>query len=101
MDTTYLVECFWPGATREVIKAALERAHESALARCREGCAVTFAGSLLVPADEVVFFQFMAASEADVIRTARAAELPFDRVSASLWLEPETESTTIKGASCD
>ena len=61
---------------------------------------MAFVGSLLVPADEVVFFQFTAASEDDVIRTARAAALPFDRVSASLWLEPETESTT-KEASCD
>lgn len=101
MDTTYLVECFWPGVTREVIKASSERAHKSAVAQCREGLAVTFVGSMLVPADEVVFFQFTASSQDDVIRTARAAGLPFDRVSASLWLVPETESTTIKGASCD
>jgi hypothetical protein len=94
MDTLYLVECFWPGATREVIKPALERLRDSARARCREGFNVAFVGSLLVPADEVVFFQFTAASEHDVIRTARAASLPFDRVSQSLWLEPE-------GASCD
>jgi hypothetical protein len=101
MDTFYLVECFWAGVTREVIEAAVERARESALAQCREGFAVAFVGSMLVPADEVVFFQFTAASEEDVIRTARAAGLPFDRVSASLWLEPEAESTTITGASCD
>jgi hypothetical protein len=94
MDTFFLVECFWPGATREVIRPALERARDSALARCREGLHVTFVGSLLLPADEVVFFQFAAASEQDVIRTARAASLPFDRVSQSLWLEPE-------GAPCD
>ena len=37
MDTTYLVECFWPGVTREVITAASERARESAVAQCREG----------------------------------------------------------------
>ena len=85
MDS-YLVECFWPGATREVIKAAAERARDSAAARHHEGFNVAFVGSLLVPADEVVFFQFTATSEDDVVRTARAAGLPFDRVSASLWL---------------
>ena len=99
MDS-YLVECFWPGVTREVIRAATDRARDSAAARRREGFNVAFVGSLLVPADEVVFFRFTAASEDDVIRTARAASLPFDRVSASLWLEPETASTT-KEASCD
>jgi hypothetical protein len=94
MDTTYLVECFWPGVTRDVIKAASERAHKSAVAQCREGFSVAFVGSMLIPADEVVFFQFTAASEDNVVRTASAAGLPFDRVSASLWLEPEAESTS-------
>ena len=93
MDTFYLVECFWPGASREVIKAASERARESAVARCREGITVAFVGSMLMPADEVVFFQFTATSEDDVTRTARAAHLPFDRVSASLWLEPDGETS--------
>ncbi len=88
MDTIYLVECFWPGATRQLIEAAVERARESAVAQRRKGFAVEFVGSMLVPADEVVFFQFTAAAEEDVTRTARAAGLPFDRVSASLWLEP-------------
>jgi hypothetical protein len=93
MDTIYLVECFWPGATVEVVKAAVERARESAPAQPGEGFAVAFVGSMLVPADEVVFFQFTATSEQDVIRAARAAGLPFDRVSASLWLEPEEETS--------
>jgi hypothetical protein len=100
MDS-YLVECFWPGVTREVIKAALARARDSAAVQCREGFNVAFVGSLLVPVDEVVFFQFTSDSEEAVVRTARAAGLPFDRVSVSLWLEPEAESTTIKEASCD
>ncbi len=100
MDT-YLVECFWPGATRELITAAGGRARNRATALRREGLAVAFVGSMLMPADEVVFFLFTANSADDVIRTARAAALPFDRVSASLWLEPEAESTTFKETSCD
>jgi hypothetical protein len=94
MDTLFLVECFWPGATREVVEAALERARDCAAASCSEGLNVAFVGSLLVPADEVVFFQFRSESEDAVIRTARAAGLPYDRVSESLWLEPE-------GGRCD
>ncbi len=100
MDTIYLVECFWPGATHAVVRAAVERARDSARARFGEGVAVAFVGSMLVPADEVVFFQFTAGSEEDVIRTARAAGLPFDRVSASLWLEPPAVDWT-EETSCD
>ena len=89
MDTTYLVECFWPGATREVITAAGKRARESALALRREGLSLRFVGSMLLPTDDVVFFQFTAPSADDVTRASRQARLPFDRVSASLWLEPD------------
>ena len=75
MDTTYLVECFWPGVTREVITAASgTRARMRACVTPRRVCA-GFVGSMLVPADEVVFFQFTAVSEDDVIRAAREANL--------------------------
>jgi hypothetical protein len=91
VDATYLVECFWPGVPSEGVKAATNRAHEQATALRREGSSLRFLGSLLIPSDEVVFFQFLAASTEEVIRASREAELPFDRVAAFQWLEPSGE----------
>jgi len=79
----FLVECFWPGVTRELVEAANARARTAAL----HSASLRFLGSLLVPGDEVVLFQFTAASSEDVVRTSREAELPFDRVAESVWLE--------------
>jgi hypothetical protein len=81
----FLVECFWPGVTRELVEAANARAHAAA---ALQNASLRFLGSLLVPGDEVVLFQFAAASSEEVVRASRAAALPFDRVAESLWLEP-------------
>jgi hypothetical protein len=89
VTTTFLVECFWPGVTRELVEAANRRAHAQATASCCEGASLRFLGSLLVPSDEVVFFQFIAASSAEVVRASREAELPFDRIAVSVWLAPD------------
>ena len=86
----FLVECFWPGVTREQVEAANARARARAAARLRAGSSLRFLGSLLVPSDEVVLFQFTAGSSEEVVRTSREAELPFDRIAESLWLEPGT-----------
>jgi hypothetical protein len=40
-----------------------------------------------VPADEVVLFEITVATS-EVFRGSRAVELPFDRIAASVWLEP-------------
>jgi hypothetical protein len=83
----FLVECFWPGVTREQVEAANARASERAAALDRVGSSLRFLGSLLVPGDEVVLFQFSAGSREEVVHTSHEAKLPFDRVTASLWLE--------------
>jgi hypothetical protein len=88
MEATYLVECFWPGVTRKAVEAANARARERAAVLRRKGSSLRFLGSLLVPGDEVVFFQFTAASSEEVVRASLEAKLPFDRVAASLWFEP-------------
>lgn len=88
LEPTYLVECFWPGVTREAVETANERARECSAALRREGSGLRFIGSLLVPDDEVVFFQFTATSSEEVARASREAQLPFDRVAVCLWLEP-------------
>jgi hypothetical protein len=78
------------------VKAANARARARAAALRREGSSLRFLGSLLIPADEVVFFQFTAASTEEVVRASREADLPFDRVAASLWLRPGKDTPTRK-----
>jgi hypothetical protein len=85
VTSLFLVECFWPGVTRAQVEAANARAREAT--RARVGSSLRFVGSLFVPGDEVVLFQFRGASQEEVVRTSRAAELPFDRVAESLWLK--------------
>jgi hypothetical protein len=80
----FVVECFWPGVTRDLVAAANARARQAAL----HHRSLRFLGSLLVPGDEVVLFEFSAASSEEVVRASREAALPFDRVAESLWLEP-------------
>ncbi len=98
---TYLAECFWPGVTRDAVEAANARVRKRAAALRRAGSSVRFLGSLLIPTDEVVFFQFAAGSSEEVLRASREAELPFDRVAASIWLEPGDLSPPEKAALAD
>jgi hypothetical protein len=95
LSTTHLVECFWPGVTREAVEAANARARECAAELRRGGSPLRFLGSLLVTADEVVLFLFTADRSEDVVRASREAELPFDRIAASLWLEPGNSHATL------
>jgi hypothetical protein len=88
---TFMVECFWPGVTREAVEMANRRACEQAVELRRKGSSLRFLGSLFVPGDEIVFFQFTAVSREEVVRASREAALPFDRVTASLWLESREE----------
>jgi hypothetical protein len=84
----FLVECFWPGVTRAQVEAANARARAAA---GEHGTSLRFLGSLLVPCDEVVWFQFSGGSSDEVVRTSLEAKLPFDRVTESLWLDSEGE----------
>ena len=88
MEATYLVECFWPGVKQDAVEAADARARARAAALRLDGSSIRFLGSLLVPDDEVVFFQFAAASSEEVVRVSAEAELPFDRLTPSMRLEP-------------
>ena len=91
MTSTFVVECFWPGVTRDRVEGANRRARESAAMMRDQGCSLRFLGALFVPGDEIVFFHFRAGSADDVVRASHEAALPFDRVTASLWLQSEDE----------
>ena len=75
----YLVECYWPGVSAEKLADAAERAERAAGELCSQGRPVRFLGSILVPADEVVFCLFDG-DGADVRAVAEKAGVPFERI---------------------
>lgn len=79
--TTFLVERYWPGVDEETLRAALPRLEQAAGTLTRGGRPVDHIGSLLMPADEVVFSVIRADSEAIVRELNRRADLPVDRIS--------------------
>jgi hypothetical protein len=84
--SSYLVECYWPGVSEQKLAAAVARAHAAASRLRREGGDVEFLGSILVPADETVFYLFEG-READVTTTSMEAAIPFERVLESLRID--------------
>jgi hypothetical protein len=82
---SYLVECYWPGVSEEVLAATVERAREAAAELRRQGGEVDLLTAILVPDDETVFCLFEGA-EADVRAVSERADVPFERVLASLWI---------------
>ncbi len=78
-----MVECYWPDVTDEKAEAVAERARRAARELAREGKQVTYAGSILVPEDEVVFYLFEGSSADDVREASERADIPFERVTLS------------------
>jgi hypothetical protein len=73
----FLIERYWPG-----VSAADVRVIDDQLVRL-SGPNATFLASTLMPADEVVFFEFRAVDDAAVLDLARRAGLPCDRLVAA------------------
>ena len=81
---TFLVERYWPGvdeATARQVVASLEGA---ALAMTAEGIPVEHVGSILMPADQVVFSLIAAADETAVRQVNERAAVPVDRIAAAV-----------------
>src|SRR5215208_107390 len=76
----FLVECFWPGVSIADVNELDRRARQVAQRSRRRGVAVRYLGSLLMPDDEVVLFEFQAPSAEVVAQTSTQAGLPFQRV---------------------
>ena len=70
----FLVERYWPGVTPADVDAVCRRLSQLGDA------AATFVASTLIPADEVVFFEFRADDEGAVRELARRAGLRCDRL---------------------
>lgn len=79
----FLVERYWPGVTAADVRAVDER-----LTRLG-GVDATFVASTLIPADEIVFFEFLAVNDAAVLELARCAGLPCDRLVSAERKTPD------------
>lgn len=84
--TTCLVECYWPGVTEQKLLAVVERVQAAIEQRHTQDRAPRLLGSILVPADETVFCLFEGEQE-EVEAVSTAAELPFERVLSSRWMD--------------
>jgi hypothetical protein len=70
----FLVERYWPGVTAADVRVVDDQLMGLS------GADVTFLASTLMPADEVVFFEFRAVDAAAVLELTRLAGLPCDRL---------------------
>ena len=70
----FLVERCWPGVTAADVDAVDRRLTQLGTVDA------TFIASTLIPADEVVFFEFRAVDDAAVLELARRADLRCDRL---------------------
>ena len=79
---SFVAECFWPDLHRDAVNELAERIRGTA----SELAGVQLTGTLLLPADEVVFFMFDGDS-VDAVRDAcTRAQVPFERVLESVTL---------------
>ena len=76
--TTYVAECFWPGVRPADVEEVAERVRRSTGELTRAGTVVELRSSIVMPADEVVFYLFggvsIEAVEAACVRAGLRAE---------------------------
>src|SRR5580765_2380575 len=83
---TFLVERYWPDVDLAQLQAALPRLDAAATAMAAEGQPVVHLGSILMPADHVVFSLFAATDEKFVRQLNERADLPADRIARAIAL---------------
>jgi Nickel responsive protein SCO4226-like len=87
--STFLVERYWPGIDESRLRAVLPNLERAARDMRAEGQSVEHVGSILMPADQVVFTLIEAPSESVVREVNERAELRIDRISAAIQVAPE------------
>jgi len=86
---TFLVERYWPGIDLAQLRDILPRLESAARAMTATGSRVEHVGSILMPADQVVFTLIAAPSESVVREVNQRADLRIDRIAVVIQVEPE------------
>ena len=95
---TFLVERYWPGIDLAQLRDILPRLESAARAMTATGSRVEHVGSILMPADQVVFSLIAAADESLVRQLNERVELPADRIAEAIaLLEPGPASGATDG----
>jgi hypothetical protein len=80
----YAAKCYWPGVTRTDLEQVAARAADAGLSG---GCGrVTYLGSLLFAADDLVLCLFLGPSRAAVIQASERLGIPSERLMDAAWL---------------
>lgn len=87
--STFLVERYWPGIDEPRLRAVLPNLDRAARDMRDEGQAVEHVGSILMPADQVVFTLIDASSESVVREVHARADLQIDRIALAIQVAPE------------
>ena len=84
VETTYLVEHYWPGVTAEVFSSAARRIRSATTAMARGGARIRYLHSTMVPVDEAAFCVFAAASADLIEQLYTRADVRFERIVVAL-----------------
>ena len=84
--TTFLVERYWPGIDEAGARAVVARLEARARDMSAEGEDIGHVGSILMPADEVVFSLITARDEAMARDLNVRADARIDRIAAAVVL---------------
>ena len=94
--TTFVVECFWPGATGDSVRIATERLRSTCDRLTSSGSAVAWRGATFVPGDEALSCRFDG-TEAAIRSVFGLAGVPYDRVMATLDIPEPSGSEVAAG----
>ena len=81
---TFLVERSWPGVDESTARNVVSSLERAARAMTAEGTPVEHLGSILMPADEVVFSLIEATDEGAARQLNERADVPLDRIAAAV-----------------
>jgi hypothetical protein len=83
---TFLVERYWPGVDEAIARTVVSNLERAARAMTAEGTPVEHVGSILMPADEVVFSLIEAVDERAARQVNERADVPLDRIATAITL---------------
>jgi len=82
----FLVERYWPGIDEPGARAVVSALEAAAGTMSAEGTVVEHRGSILMPADQVVFSLITASDEAAVRALNARADAPVDRIADAIGI---------------